>query len=979
METRFRKIVSMLFITAFFISMTYITYQVIPQVPQLIPPVSANLPTPSSSTVGSLTSAPIQFTETSSYIKLNFTMFVVEFHKGTTGYNKIYDRFGNVLVYDDRIILEYYKPDPESPEWKQRGTPTGIGWSQVSEHHYTVTRFYTDYLGTTYNITYVVKSDAPMKITINLKSGKTDQYRLAWYPSGITKLPYSERENRVIFGDEGTVYGWIAFDWNDVYQTFGNITQTSYEDVADGKKANIYFNIGTINAGQTVTLDPSTVGTTANSYATAYPFQKKSFKTNSRFFAFYVVYESYVVWAHSPDGSTWTNTTKYLPTNSPTSYTYPNATSWSAPGYAYADDSNYAYVQSAKPSVQEWYRGYGFNIPSGAGIDSVRVRLDAWGGNEEIHIKASKNGGSSWLTNEWYTQLTTSEATYWADITSWTSWTPADFNNNNIWIAVWAYTVGGASQVNLDWIPIEVRYWYPDQRSGRCAYGDEFSIFYNGTHVFQSNFYLANYDLYFRMGTANADGTINWNTERTILDGTSTNYYRFPMIVVDSGGYTWIGILHYDGTNFFPKVLKNSKRDGTWTTDTGFPYLVKDNPTSNSQWKVLIVPLTNLKVYVIYSYPGAGAYGKLYNSGWQAEEGNLCSYVLEHSNYMTATNQSDDVHFAYLRQTTYQIRYNKRIYGVGWEGDVGIFLGVLSTSAPVMSIATPTNDVYVFYASGPFIYYKKRTTSGWQDLVEWINESPDTIFNDRLTCFYKSYDDKIGVLYLKTITPYTVRFAFLDVSVAGYALNLRVRDSDLTDNIQGGFVYKDSDVKISDANGWANWTGQTGTVQIKVKYYGFWVNGTFSVVMDSDKTINVKCNLYDVTITVQENVQSAYLVQANVTVFNATSTSGNKIKSGTTGSNGQVSLSNLPNNTLTITQYGGSGYSIVIGNTTQLISSDGQSFTVTSNQNYTSTSNPYYLMVWIGAIVPLKGHRLKRCLKRKNSENSFKGGEKQRT
>jgi len=215
--------------------------------------------------------------------------------------------------------------------------------------------------------------------------------------------------------------------------------------------------------------------------------------------------------------------------------------------------------------------------------------------------------------------------------------------------------------------------------------------------------------------------------------------------------------------------------------------------------------------------------------------------------------------------------------------------------------------------------------------------------------------------------------------VEGYNLNLRVRDWDLTDDIQGGFVYKDSDVKISDANGWANWTGQTGTVQVKVKYYGFWVNGTFSVVMDSDKTINVKCNLYDVTITVQENVQSAYLVQANVTVFNATSTSGNKIKSGTTGSNGQVSLSNLPNNTLTITQYGGSGYSIVIGNTTQLISSDGQSFTVTSNQNYTSTSNPYYLMVWIGAIVPLKGHRLKRCLKRKNSENSFKGGEKQRT
>jgi len=194
----------------------------------------------------------------------------------------------------------------------------------------------------------------------------------------------------------------------------------------------------------------------------------------------------------------------------------------------------------------------------------------------------------------------------------------------------------------------------------------------------------------------------------------------------------------------------------------------------------------------------------------------------------------------------------------------------------------------------------------------------------------------------------------IEVAYVAYALNLRVHDWDLADNIQGAIVYKDSDTKTTDSNGWANWTNAAGTVQVKVKYYGFWVNGTFSVTMDSNKTIDVRCKLYDVTITVQEGQQSAYLVSANVTAFNASSTSGNKIGSGITGSKGQVTLTNLPNNTLVFTQYGGSSYSIVIGNTTQTVSSEDQSITLTSNQNFVNTSSPYSIFALLGAVVPVK-------------------------
>jgi hypothetical protein len=214
----------------------------------------------------------------------------------------------------------------------------------------------------------------------------------------------------------------------------------------------------------------------------------------------------------------------------------------------------------------------------------------------------------------------------------------------------------------------------------------------------------------------------------------------------------------------------------------------------------------------------------------------------------------------------------------------------------------------------------------------------------------------------------------------GYNLNLHVMDWDLTDAISGATVYKDTDTQISNSLGWANWTLVSDTVSIKVKYYGFWVNGTFSVTMDSDKTIDVRCRLYDVTITVQESIQSAYLVNANVTVFNSTSTYGNRIKIGITGNKGQVALTNLPNNTLTFTQYGKSDWSLVIGNTTQLVNTENQSITLTSNQNNLSTTDYRGLIGIIGFVIPLKRHSIKKCLKRKkeidrgekNGKNRFK-------
>jgi len=265
------------------------------------------------------------------------------------------------------------------------------------------------------------------------------------------------------------------------------------------------------------------------------------------------------------------------------------------------------------------------------------------------------------------------------------------------------------------------------------------------------------------------------------------------------------------------------------------------------------------------------------------------------------------------------------------------------------SILSINGTLATYNATGG--YWQLNVTQSEGTYYYVVSAVSDGVYG--LTTFY----DGIGAIKVIWIAP-------------GYNLNLRVMDYDLRDAISGALVYKDSDVKTSDANGWANWTLVSGTVQIKVQYYGFWVNGTFSLSMDSDKTIDVRCKLYDVTVLVQEGVQNAYLAGANVTVYNSTSVQGNKITSGVTENNGQVQLLNLPNNTLTFTQYGGASYSLVIGNATRLVSSENQAITLTADQNNVNTNNNYSIIAFAGMIIPFKSSFVTKRLKKKMQKRS---------
>ena len=318
--------------------------------------------------------------------------------------------------------------------------------------------------------------------------------------------------------------------------------------------------------------------------------------------------------------------------------------------------------------------------------------------------------------------------------------------------------------------------------------GEKFSIWFDGTYLHYA--YASASSIYYRRGMPNSDGTITWSAvEQTVSTTYDTSYT--PMISVDSNGYVWIGYRDYDSNTliYLPYVIKSGNNDGTWgTTPSGFPYQL--STTSSSGWRVSIVPLTAGKMLVVYARSTATVRAKKWDgSAWGVEVATTSAIFL--SPYYSAVAQGDDVHLTFLKSTGYDILYVKYTYSTNSFGtETTLQATATSYSAPVLSIDTATNNLYVFWAGYPtanHIYYRKYTasTSTWETAVDWITETALTS-NNRLTCFYKDYGSKMGLVYMTgTTSPYNVRFAFLTSTQqyqrsAGQPMNLGQTVSKIT-------------------------------------------------------------------------------------------------------------------------------------------------------------------------------------------------------
>lgn len=89
------------------------------------------------------------------------------------------------------------------------------------------------------------------------------------------------------------------------------------------------------------------------------------------------------------------------------------------------------------------------------------------------------------------------------------------------------------------------------------------------------------------------------------------------------------------------------------------------------------------------------------------------------------------------------------------------------------------------------------------------------------------------------------------VTYYNYQLNLRTLDAN-NNSISGATAYANATTKTSSSTGWANFTLLNATYNIKVKLQDVWVNGTWQVTMDSNKTFNVSCTVYSLAVYITD-------------------------------------------------------------------------------------------------------------------------------
>lgn len=146
-----------------------------------------------------------------------------------------------------------------------------------------------------------------------------------------------------------------------------------------------------------------------------------------------------------------------------------NAGNACADDAAFAEDTdsgtNTSTLCSNTGKDRHLYSNYGFSVPSGATINGIEVRLDAWAdlttGAPSLCAELSWNGGTTWTSAKQTGTLTIAQATYTLGSGSDTwgrTWANGEFTNTNLRLRITSVASNNSRDHRLDWAAIRVTY-----------------------------------------------------------------------------------------------------------------------------------------------------------------------------------------------------------------------------------------------------------------------------------------------------------------------------------------------------------------------------------------------------------------------------------------------------------------------------------------------------------------------------------------
>ena len=281
-------------------------------------------------------------------------------------------------------------------------------------------------------------------------------------------------------------------------------------------------------------------------------------------------------------------------------------------------------------------------------------------------------------------------------------------------------------------------------------------------------------DVRYRRGLPNSDGSITWSTaEQTAYDTPSHLNAMYPKVMVDSEGYPWISFLEliYQEPNLPPydaKLIKASTIDGTWATESGFPFTLVHKDVDGYPIPVG-VPLTDGKTFWFCNTYGGSSYryvSRLWNGvAWEGEE----VVVNPGSPYafFNAVADGDDVHVVHGSGS---IRYQKKPFGGPWSVP---FVIDGSASGNTSLTLTDPGDVVVTWLDTANNLVRTRARAGgvWGFSTTLADESIELLADPNLginlnTLIESSVFFRQAVVYSTgSVSPYKVKFAAVTLPV----------------------------------------------------------------------------------------------------------------------------------------------------------------------------------------------------------------------
>ncbi|NLT37681.1 MAG: DUF11 domain-containing protein, partial [Methanomassiliicoccus sp.] len=252
---------------------------------------------------------------------------------------------------------------------------------------------------------------------------------------------------------------------------------------------------------------------------------------------------------------------------------------WTNPDGAHTDSGTNAESNAANEYVDYYY---GLSLPSDTVITKVRVGFDAWRtstSSEGDDIFLQVTDGSAWSTtptdgSTYEQSLTTTESTYWKDVTSWSTggWTASEINDIGTRL-IHDQDGSGVETIRLDWVRIEITM----EGAPETKYDGGDRIFVTGSLL---QLVIATWPT--SPGTVFADSwevypIQAWETEYLIPVGTELstgggtypNFYRVCAQVMSSTDGNVVTVYDSAGTQIGQQTIDRGK-SYTWTiSDVG--------------------------------------------------------------------------------------------------------------------------------------------------------------------------------------------------------------------------------------------------------------------------------------------------------------------------------------------------------------------------------------------------------------------------